>query len=63
MPNPSISNGALLNTDQAVAMLGAHPKTLQRLARLGRITSFRVGKLWSSRLATCGPMSSFAWHL
>ena len=46
MPNPSISNGALLNTDQAAAMLGVHPKTLQRLARSGRITAYRVGKLW-----------------
>ena len=46
MPNPSISNGAFLNTDQAAAMLGVHPKTLQRLARSGRITAYRVGKLW-----------------
>lgn len=46
MPNASISNGALLNTDQAAAMLGVHPKTLQRLARSGRISAFRVGKLW-----------------
>ena len=46
MPNPSISNGALLNTAQAAAMLGVHPKTLQRPARSGRITAFRVGKLW-----------------
>ena len=27
-------------------MLGVHPKTLQRLARSGRITAYRVGKLW-----------------
>jgi excisionase family DNA binding protein len=46
MPNPSISNGAFLNTDEAAAMLGVHPKTLQRLARSGRITAYRVGKLW-----------------
>jgi excisionase family DNA binding protein len=46
MPNPSISNGAFMNTDEAAAMLGVHPKTVQRLARSGRITAYRVGKLW-----------------
>lgn len=46
MPNPSISSGVFLNTDEAAAMLGVHPKTLQRLARSGRITAYRVGKLW-----------------
>jgi excisionase family DNA binding protein len=35
-----------MNTDEAAAMLGIHPKTLQRLARSGRITAYRVGKLW-----------------
>jgi excisionase family DNA binding protein len=46
MLNPSISNVAFMNTDEAAAMLGVHPKTLQRLARSGRITAYRVGKLW-----------------
>ena len=46
MPNPSISSGVFLNTDEAAAMLGVHPKTLQRLARSGRITAYRVGKRW-----------------
>jgi excisionase family DNA binding protein len=46
MSNPSISNATFLNTDEAAAMLGVHPKTLQRLARSGRITAYRVGKLW-----------------
>ena len=46
MPNPSIPNGAFMNTDEAAAMLGVHPKTLQRLARSGRITAYRIGKLW-----------------
>jgi excisionase family DNA binding protein len=46
MPNLSISTGPLMNTDEAAAMLGVHPKTLQRLARSGRITAYRVGKLW-----------------
>ena len=46
MPSPFISSGAFMNTDEAAAMLGVHPKTLQRLARSGRITAYRVGKLW-----------------
>jgi excisionase family DNA binding protein len=46
MSNPSISNATFLNTDEAAAMLSVHPKTLQRLARSGRITAYRVGKLW-----------------
>jgi excisionase family DNA binding protein len=46
MPNHSISDGAFMNTDKAAAMLGVHPKTLQRLARSGRITAYRIGKLW-----------------
>ena len=46
MSNPSISNATFLNTDEAAAMLGVHPKTLQRLARSGRITAYRIGKLW-----------------
>ena len=46
MSNPSISNATFLNTDEAAAMLGVHPKTLLRLARSGRITAYRIGKLW-----------------
>lgn len=36
----------LLDTDQAAAILHIHPKTLQRLARHGRVTGYRIGKLW-----------------
>jgi excisionase family DNA binding protein len=46
MPRPFISSEAFMNTDEAAAMLGVHPKTLQRLARSGRITAYRIGKLW-----------------
>jgi excisionase family DNA binding protein len=46
MPYPSISDGPFLNTDEAAAMLGVHPKRLQRLARSGRIRAYRIGKLW-----------------
>ena len=35
-----------LDSDQAAAILRIHPKTLQRLARHGRVTGYRVGKLW-----------------
>jgi excisionase family DNA binding protein len=46
MPYPSISDGPFLNTDEAAAMLGVHPKRLQRLARSGPIRAYRIGKLW-----------------
>ncbi len=46
MPSPFMSSRAFMNTDEAAAMLGVHPKTLQRLARSGRITAYFVGKLW-----------------
>lgn len=35
-----------LNSDRAAAILRIHPKTLQRPARCGRVTGYRVGKLW-----------------
>ena len=35
-----------LDSDQAAAILRIHPKTLQRLARLGNVTGYRIGKLW-----------------
>ncbi len=35
-----------LDSDQAAAILRIHPKTLQRLARYGRVIGYRVGKLW-----------------
>ena len=46
MANLHLSVEPFLNSDQAAAMLGIHPKTLQRLARRGRITAYRIGKLW-----------------
>ena len=58
MPSSSTFNAALLNTDQAAAMLGVHPKTLQRLARSGRITAYRIGKLW--RFNACDLCSDVA---
>jgi excisionase family DNA binding protein len=39
----------LLNDNEASALLGIHPKTLQRLARSGAIPSYRVGRFWRYR--------------
>jgi excisionase family DNA binding protein len=63
MPYPSISDGPFLNTDEAAAMLGVHPKTLQRLARSGHVRAYRIGSYGGCRQAICGPMLPFAWHL
>lgn len=39
----------LLDTREAAALLGIHPKTLQRLARSGKVPSVRIGKSWAFR--------------
>jgi excisionase family DNA binding protein len=39
----------LLDDEQAAALLGIHPKTLQRLARTGRIPAHRIGRFWRYR--------------
>lgn len=40
----------LLDDEQAAALLGGiHPKTLQRLARAGKIPAYRVGRFWRYR--------------
>jgi excisionase family DNA binding protein len=39
----------LLAADRASAILGIHPKTLQRMARKGEIRGIHVGKLWRFR--------------
>ena len=39
----------LLDTHQAAALLGIHPKTLQKLARTGTVPSHRIGDLWRFR--------------
>ncbi len=38
-----------LNSEQAAALVKIHPKTLQRLARKGRVVGYRIGKLWRFR--------------
>lgn len=39
----------LLDSFEAAAIMKVHPKTLQRLARDGRIPGVHVGKLWRFR--------------
>lgn len=39
----------LLDSEEAAALLKIHPKTLQKLARLGQIDAIQVGKLWRFR--------------
>jgi len=40
---------ALINTNEAAVLLGIHPKTLQHMARNGRVPGIRVGKYWRFR--------------
>ena len=39
----------LLNSNIAAAMLGVHPRTLQRMVLRGQIVGVQVGKLWRFR--------------
>jgi excisionase family DNA binding protein len=36
----------LIDSNQAAAYLGVHPRTLQRMVLRGEIHAVRVGKLW-----------------
>ena len=68
MPNSSLSKNRvsfepLLDDGQAAELLGIHPKTLQRLARMGEIPAHRVGRFWRYRASELdawlrGPMNS-----
>lgn len=40
---------ALLDSHVAAALLGVHPRTLQRMVLRGQITGVQVGKLWRFR--------------
>ena len=42
----------LIDSEEAAAIIGIHPKTLQRYARRGLIRGFHVGKLWRFRGST-----------
>jgi excisionase family DNA binding protein len=39
----------LLDSDDAAQLLKIHPKTLQRLARQGKVPGVQIGKLWRFR--------------
>jgi excisionase family DNA binding protein len=39
----------LLDSQRAAALLGIHPKTLQKMARAGTVPSHRIGDLWRFR--------------
>jgi excisionase family DNA binding protein len=39
----------LISTDEAAGLLGIHIKTLQLMARKGRIPGKRIGKFWRFR--------------
>ena len=39
----------VLDSAEAAALLKIHPKTLQKMAREGRIPAFRIGDLWRFR--------------
>jgi len=39
----------VLDSEEAAALLKIHPKTLQKLARDGKIPGVRIGKLWAFR--------------
>jgi len=49
MENADAHFEQLLDTDEAAALLKIHPKTLQQMARSGRILGVRIGKLWRFR--------------
>jgi excisionase family DNA binding protein len=38
-----------LNSQQAAALLQIHPKTLQKMARQGRVPGHQIGDLWRFR--------------
>lgn len=41
----------LLDTHEAAALLGIHPKTLQKMARAGTVPGHRIGDLWRFRVS------------
>jgi excisionase family DNA binding protein len=41
----------LLSAEEAAAHLRLHPKTLQKMARLGHVPGIRIGKYWRFHLS------------
>ena len=42
----------LIDSEEAAAIIGIHPKTLQKMARRGQFRGVHVGKLWRFRAST-----------
>jgi excisionase family DNA binding protein len=42
----------LIDSERAAAIIGIHPKTLQKMARSGEIRGVHVGKLWRFRASS-----------
>lgn len=49
---------ALLDMEEAAALLRIHPKTLQRMARRGVVRGYQLGKLWRFRASDLMKMVS-----
>ncbi len=49
-----------LDSEQAAALVKIHPKTLQRMARTGRVHGYRIGKLWRFRASDLASSSDEA---
>lgn len=47
----TVNNLKPMDSTEAGAFLGIHPKTINRLARMGQIPAFRIGKLWRYRIS------------
>ena len=52
-----------LDSEQAAALVRIHPKTLQRLARIGRVHGYRIGKLWRFRASDLASWSEEAGQM
>ena len=48
-PGTEIAFEPVLDSREAAALLGIHPKTLQRLARSRKVPGIRIGKSWAFR--------------
>ena len=50
--SPAIELEPLIDSERAAAIIGIHPKTLQKMARAGEIKGVHVGKLWRFRASS-----------
>ncbi len=48
-PVLGVSFEPLLDAERAARLLEIHPKTLQRMARLGQVPAVRIGRYWRFR--------------